>query len=56
MKKQKLKERIASLEKQKEVLTLLLKLQTIKIETLKDENAKLQRYQNGILPNKHKHI
>lgn len=40
MKKKKLKLEIESLKKQKEVLTLLLKFQTLKIETLKEELRK----------------
>ena len=40
MRKKKLKLEIESLKKQREVLTLLLKFQTLKIETLKEELRK----------------
>ena len=40
MRKKKLKLEIESLKKQREVLTLLLKFQTLKIETLKEKLRK----------------
>lgn len=46
MKKKKLKLEIKSLKKQKEVLMLLLKFQTLKIKTLKEELRKKIKQRN----------
>lgn len=53
MKKKTLKREYRTLVKKCEVLGLLLKMQTFKIESLREEILKLEKYKNGILSNKH---
>lgn len=53
MKKKALKNENEILRKKCEVLSLLLKLQTLKMESLKEEFRKLERQNNGVLQNKH---